>query len=184
MEFSELIKAINSGDQHKTSQLFEEIRPYLERFLMLEMGADATNAEEYSQVACVQVFEAIKKGKVENPKKLKTYLISTCRNAYLKNQTRKKEHPDDNLDQKVTSAPQQIQNLIEEEKMELLKSCMEKLPKKDKDFIEYLFQHIESETKQLARHFNMTLNNVWVKKHRIINKLKECVNSFNNNKKL
>ena len=184
MEFSELIKAINSGDQEKTSQLFEEIRPYLERFLMLEMGADATNAEEYSQVACVQVFEAIKKGKVENPQKLKTYLISTCRNAYLKTQTRKKEHPDNTLDHKITSDPQQLENLIEEEKMELLKKCMEKLPEKDKDFIDYLFQNIESETKQLARHFKMTLNNVWVRKHRIINKLKECINSSGYNKKL
>lgn len=184
MDFSELIEAINNGDQEKISSLFEEIRKYLERYLMFEMGADHSNAEEYSQVACIQVFEAIKEGKIENPKKLKTYLISTCRNAYLKTKTRNKEHPDYNLDNKFSSSPQQIEALVEEEKMELLRNCMNKLPEKEKAFIDYVFQNIESETDHLAQRFNITHNNVWVKKHRIINKLKECVNGLNNNENL
>lgn len=184
MDFSELIVAINNGEQEKTSILFKEIRYYLQRYLMLEMGTDHSTAEEYSQIASIQVFEAIKEGKVKNPDKLKTYLINTCRNAYLKTLKRNKEHPDYNLDNKVSTAPKQIEALIEDEKMELLKSCMNKLPEKDRVFIDYVFQNIESETEQLAQHFNMTHNNVWVKKHRIINKLKDCVNGLNKNKKL
>lgn len=178
MDFSELIEAINQGNRKKTDEMFANIRGYLIRYLVAEFGATTDHAEEYSQEACAHVYEAIQLGKVQEPQKLKYYFISTCRNCYLKRVTRNKEHPDHELEQKMSSAPKQIDALIDEEQMSLLKICLKKLSEAQRTFIDYLFQHTDAETDHIADHFNLSHSNVWVKKHRIINKLKECIHEL------
>lgn len=174
MEYSELVTAIKENDSSKVDRLLSEIHPRLIRFLRISMGASKSDAEDCVQESILYALKAIKEDRLRDPDRIFSYLLTTCRNNYLKLNEQRKEPTYNELPEDQYHEPGQLQNLLNEEQMKLLEQCMDELKEEYRDFMEYWFEKPGSHAERVADHFDISVNNVWTRKHRIIKKLNDC----------
>ncbi|HKL16576.1 MAG TPA: sigma-70 family RNA polymerase sigma factor [Balneolaceae bacterium] len=175
MDYSGLVNAVKNGDQLTASRLCSEATPILKRYLRKKCGADSTDADDAIQRMFEYVINKILEDDFENPRGLLSYMLKTSRHNYIKI-AREKNRPDiENLASEPFHEPVQIWELIDEEKQNILKYCTEKLRKGYREFINYFFSFPNASAEDVADHFDISVNNAWTRKHRVINKLNECV---------
>jgi RNA polymerase sigma factor (sigma-70 family) len=175
MDYSGLVTAVKTGDQLTASRLCSEATPILKRYLRKKCGADPTDADDAIQRMFEYVINKILADEFDNPQGLLAYMLKACRHNYIK-LAREKNRPDiENLANQPFHEPVQIWELVNEEKQEILKYCTEKLRKGYKEFINYFFSFPNASAEDVADHFDISINNAWTRKHRVINKLNECV---------
>lgn len=175
VDFSELVDALQMGDAQKADQLLKEIMPRLEDYLKVVMGADRNDAQECAQLACIEVVERIKKDKIKQPKYIFKYLIFSTRNQYLHHVKRENRYVSDpDGDYSFVEPAQQIESLVEEERIEILKQCIEDLRHDNQEFILYVMNNPDKTTTELSKHFKMSYAYVRTKKSRLVNKLHHC----------
>lgn len=75
------------------------------------------------------------------------------------------------------SEANQLWALVNEEEQEILKICLQELREGYREFISYWFSFPNASTEDVAEYFEISVNNAWIRKHRVINKLKKCVES-------
>jgi len=175
MDYSGLVTAVKNGDQLTASRLCSEATPILRRYLHKKCGADPTDADDAIQRMFEYVITKILEDDFENPRGLLSYMLKACRHNYIKI-AREKNQPDiENLANEPFNEPIQIWELVDEEKQNILKYCTEKLRKGYREFINYFFSFPNASAEDVADHFDISVNNAWTRKHRVINKLNECV---------
>ncbi|HLR32948.1 MAG TPA: sigma-70 family RNA polymerase sigma factor [Fodinibius sp.] len=174
MDYSELVTALEEGDTRKVNTIIAAIRPRLLAFLKVHMNASEEEAKDISQDALLAAIEVIRKGRLNNPDRVVSYILSICRNAYLKHQKKQRTTSFEEADIQQYHAPRQLQSMLEDEQKQLLQLCLEQLAEKHQQFIQYWFDHPDAQTRKVADHFNITLSNAWTRKHRLIKKLNEC----------
>lgn len=177
MDYSELVKAIQTGDSRTADRLCAEATPILKKYLVSKIGADPFDADDAVQKMFEYVIEKIQSGDIENPKGLLAYMLATCRHSYF-NIVRTRSRAGEVVSEEPVSIANQLLSLVDEEKQKILKKCIEKLRKNYRDFIEYWFSFPDSETEDIAEHFGISVSNTWIRKHRIVKKLSDCVNKF------
>lgn len=173
MDYSELVTALQENDSSKVNELIEAFTPRLMAFLRVHMNADHADAQDCVQETLLITVETIQEDKLRDPKQITAFMLSTCRNTYLKMQAKNREYAYENLPERHYAATQ-LEYLLEEERGRLLQWCLEQLNKKYQDFIQYWFDHPDEQAVTVAEHFDITVNNAWTRKHRIIKKLNEC----------
>lgn len=174
MEYSDLAKAIRENDSSRVNELMIKLVPRLKRFLRVHMNASKADAEDCAQETILQCIEVIKEDKLRDTEKVLSYITTSCRNNYLKMKDKyKEEHfeevPDDN-----NSPADQLMNLLDKERKNILKWCLKQLKEEYQAFMKYLFKYPAAEAEKVAEYFNLSVSNTWTRKHRIINKLNEC----------
>lgn len=174
MDYSTFLKAYHSHDRQSLNEFITALRPRLIRFLEIHMGASKADAEDCVQQALLSLLRVIKKGAIKKPEKLHTYMLSTCRNIYLNKKKKISEQLFDELPSQHLQHPDQLKRLIENERLEIVEQCIEKLNSDYRLFITFWFNHPTYKAKSIANHFNLSLSSVWTRKHRIIKQLKEC----------
>lgn len=174
MDYSELVTALNEDNTRKVNKLITAIRPRLLAFLRIHMNASEDDAKDISQEALLTAIEVIKEGRLHNPDQVVKYIISICRNAYLKTQKQQQTTSLDEAFDQQKRAPRQLQSLLDQEQKRLLRWCLKQLAEKHQRFIQYWFDHPDASTQKVADHFSISLNNTWTRKHRLIRKLNEC----------
>lgn len=173
MDYSELVTALREGDSSKVNELIEAFTPRLMAFLRVHMNADRADAQDCAQEALLITIETIRADKLRNPEQVTSFILSTCRNTYLKMEEKKQEYVYDRLPEQHYDAPQ-LQSMLNEERERLLQWCLRQLKKTHREFMQYWFDHPDENAENVAEHFNITVNNAWTRKHRIIKKLNEC----------
>ena len=68
----------------------------------------------------------------------------------------------------------QIQSLIDDERMAILESCMEQLDPDDRKLISYMLANPDATTKQISGKFGLSGANVRTKKSRLTHRLHHC----------
>lgn len=175
MDYSGLVTAVKNGDQLTASRLCSDATPILKRYLRKKCGADPSDADDAIQRMFEYIITKILADEIENPQGLLSYMLKTCRHNYIKI-AREKNRPDiENLVNQPFDEPVQIWDLVNEEKQEILKYCTEKLRDGYKEFINYFFSFPNASAKDVADHFDISISNAWTRKHRVINKLNDCV---------
>ncbi len=174
MDYSALVTAIMNGDEATANRLCEEATPILRKYLIARMGASKEDAEDCVQIMFEYVIEKIKRNEFSNPKGLLSYMLTACRHNYLKiaNLT-----PNDSLSELNDPVVEsdQLRKLLNEDKLKTLKYCIEQLNREYRDLAGYLLKRPNAETEDIARDFNITINNAWIRKHRLIKRLRECI---------
>ncbi len=173
MNYSELVTALQENDSSKINELIEAFIPRLMAFLRVHLNADYADAQDCAQETLLITIETIQEDKLRKPEKVTAFMLSTCRNTYLKMQGKNREYVNENLPEQHYAAPQ-LQSLLDEERGRLLRWCLKQLNKKYQEFIRYWFDHPDEAAITVAEHFNISVNNAWTRKHRIIKKLNEC----------
>ncbi|MGF1669108.1 MAG: RNA polymerase sigma factor [Balneolaceae bacterium] len=174
MDYSALVQAIKTGDEATANQLCEEATPILRRYLMIRMGAQTQDAEDCVQYMFEYVIGKIQNDDFNNPSGLLAYMLTTCRHAYMRMvNERNMEIANEVNDPSIES--DQIWSLIDEEKQQVLSYCLKKLNSNYSSMAEYLLEHPNAKTEDLADFFNISYNNAWTRKHRAINSLRNCI---------
>ena len=174
MDYANLVSAIQENNTQETNEIIEALRPRLIAFLRIHMNASPSDAEDCAQDSLLTSLEVIKEDRLNNPDQVVSYILSICRNNYLKMQKKKRPEATDEIPNEHQQAPTQLQSLLDEEQERLLEWCLNQLKEKYQKFMQYWFDHPDSHAKKVAEHFDISVNNVWTRKHRLIQKLNDC----------
>lgn len=172
-----MVNAIREGDQETANRLISDATPILIRMLKVRMNASHEDAEDAVQMMFLYVVKAIKEGRIDNPSGLLSYMVVTCRHSYLKKQEGfRPELLDEQVSEPVQQASQ-LSRLIDQEKKKIYSECIESLKNQYKEFYSYWIRHPDSSASDIAKHFGISVNNAWTRKHRIMKTLQKCVES-------
>ena len=174
MDYSELVEALNRGDKKKADKILKHMLPRLVKYLQIRMGASKSDAEDCVQYSMERALEVLQNDKLKNADHVFSYLISTCRNNYLKSLEKRREVNYDEIPETEFNNPNQIRSLLDKERTRILEECLDELKKMYRDFIEYWFKYPDSDADVVADHFDISVNNVWTRKHRVLKKLNKC----------
>lgn len=174
MEYSELAKAIRENDSSRVNEMMQQLVPRLKRFLSIHMNASRADAEDCAQETILQCIEIIKQDKLRDTDKVLSYIMTSCRNNYLKMKEKMKEEHFEEVPDHNYSSAEQLLNLLDKEKKRILEWCLSQLKKDYQAFMRYWFRNPGAEAEKVAEQFDLSVSNTWTRKHRIINKLNEC----------
>ncbi len=174
MDYSELVSALKENNTKKTNNLVKAIRPRLVAFLRIHMNASQSDAEDIAQEALLITIESIRNDKVKNPDQVVKYMISVCRNAYLKEQQNRRQVSFEKVSDLHQHKPGQLQSLLDKEQENLLQWCLNQLKDEYQKYMQFWFDNPDIHTQKVADHFDISLSNAWTRKHRLIKKLSEC----------
>ena len=180
MKYSELIEAIDQNDRSKANKILAEITTHLKRYLKIHMNANRQDAEDCVQQTLIKSLDAIEKGKIRDKDRILSFMITTTRNTYLNHLQKHDKNAFDEISEDYTQQPRQLLALLDEERKKILQWCIKQLSDRYRKFIEFWFEHPDSNAKAVATHFDTTTGNVWTHKHRIVKKLSECCRKKNN----
>lgn len=175
VDYSDLVEALQEGDESKARKLINEIIPRLEDYLCVVMNAKRNAAKECVQQAFLDVFEQIRKDKIKESKYIFSYFIKSCRHEYLRYS--KREHKFNYEEEALNNLyepEEQFQNLLDKERQRILKECLEELQEKSRTFIEYFIDKPDTTTEEAKEEFGLTGANVRTRKSRILGRLHHC----------
>jgi|GEM_PF-328991 len=175
MDYSGLVKAIQDGDDITANKLCSEAIPIFRKYLVKKFAADLNDADDAIQRMFEYIILKIQNDEIENPHGLLQYMLKACSHNYIKSAQEKNSPISQDLNFEPSSKPNQIWGLVNEDQQQLLKYCVEKLRKGYQEFFSFCFSHPGATTEDIADHFEISTNNAWTRKHRVINKIAECV---------
>lgn len=174
MDYSALVKAVQDGDDITANRLFAQALPILKRYLIATFNASPEDAEDAVQRMFEYVIPKIRRNEINNPGGLLSYMLTGVKHAYLKD-VRDFDIGDlDELDEEPEVEASQVWNLINEERLSILKYCIETLKGHYRTMIDFIFDHPSATTGDIAEHFDISENNAWTRKHRVIKQLSDC----------
>jgi len=174
MDYSALVSAIQTGDVHTANKLCNEATPILRRYLMVRMGASKEDAEDCVQLMFEYIIERIKNNEFHNPPALLSYMLTTCRHNYIRMINENNNEIINEINDPSVGSDQ-IWKLIDEEKQRVLTYCIKKMNYNYRTLADFLLIHPNAETQDIADYFNISTNNAWTRKHRVIKWLSDCI---------
>ncbi|MEQ9310070.1 MAG: sigma-70 family RNA polymerase sigma factor [Balneolaceae bacterium] len=175
VDYSELVDALQQGDEFKSGELINEIMPRLEDYLVVVMSAERNAAKECVQQAFLDVFEQVRRDKIKESKYIFSYLIKSCRHEYLRYAKREHKFKYEEEALNVLYEPEeQLQNLLDKERQRILEECLNELKAKSKKFIEYFIDKPDATTEEATDEFGLSSANVRTRKSRILSRLHHC----------
>ena len=167
-----LIEAIQNGDTKAYTQLVNRYKD-LVFTLAIRMLKHKEEAEEVAQDTFIKVFKSLDKFKGDS--KFSTWIYKVTYNTCLDRIKKNKKHYNDvPIDEftfnKLDSIDNALDNMINEEKSVLIKSCINKLPK-DSSALLTLFYFEELSLEEISKIINSEANTVKVKLFRARKKL-------------
>ncbi len=167
-----LINAINNGDTKAYAQLVDRYKD-LVYTLALRMLKNKEEAEEVAQDTFIKVFRSLHKFKGES--KFSTWIYKVAYNTCLDTIKKNKKHLnnvaiDEYTFNKLDTIDNALDNIINEEKRDLIKKCINKLPE-DSSALLTLFYFEELSLEEISKIINVEANTVKVKLFRARKKL-------------
>lgn len=178
MDYSALVTSIKNGDQKTANKLCAEATPILKKYVISRTGCTMTDADDAVQKMFEYIIHKILNDEIENPKGLLAYMLKTSKHMYYKMVKKQRLEQTYNIAQDNSHHPNQLWNLIDKEKQQLLTDCIDQLRLGYRDFITHWFAFPDANTEDIADHFDISVNNAWTRKHRIVKKLNECVGRY------
>lgn len=174
MEYSDLVQAIQENDSSRVDDLMKSLYPRLIHFLRIHMNASGPDAEDCAQESLLTCLEMIEKNNLKKPERVLTYLLKICRNNYLDMSKPTREQAYEEIPEGQYHRPGQLVHLLDKEKNQILKWCLDQLESEYRKFMEFWFQHPGFGAEAVADHFGISVSNAWTRKHRLIKQLNQC----------
>lgn len=175
MDYSDLVSSIQDGDDKTANKLCSEATPIIKKYLISNTGSSPEDADDAIQKMFEYIIKKIRQDDIDNPSGLLLYMLTTSRHCYYKILKKRDKQLAEDLKNEPGREATQMWEIVDKEKQEILKRCLTKLKKSYLEFITYLFNYPDAETEDIAEYFNISTNNAWTRKHRIIKKLTKCV---------
>jgi RNA polymerase sigma factor (sigma-70 family) len=167
--------AVITHNEALIARTTNELRSNLIMFLRASMKASINDAEDAIQNVFMYTINNIRSGNIEDAQRIGAYMVKAAKNQFL-SMLRKGEL--ESLDENpayVASLNEQIEVLVEEEKLEALRDCVDELDDNNRSFMRFWLLKPDEKAEVIANYFKMSVNNVFTKKHRLIKILRDCV---------
>ncbi|MDZ7659083.1 hypothetical protein [Fodinibius sp.] len=105
MDYANLVSAVQENNTQEANKIIEALRPRLIAFLRIHMNANRSDAEDCAQDSLLTSLEVIKEDRVNNPDQVVSYILSICRNNYLKMQKKKRPEATDEIPDESPTGP-------------------------------------------------------------------------------
>ncbi|MCA0132063.1 RNA polymerase sigma factor [Winogradskyella alexanderae] len=175
----QLIESIKNGETKAFSILVDRYKD-LVYTLSLRMLKNKEEAEEVAQDTFIKVYKSLDKFKGDS--KLSTWIYRVAYNACLDTIKRNKKRINDvAIDEisfnKLDYIDNALENLIKQERSQLIKECIDKLPE-DSSALLTLFYFEEFSLEEISKIVNIETNTVKVKLFRARKKLAIILESY------
>ncbi|MDX1636981.1 MAG: sigma-70 family RNA polymerase sigma factor [Balneolaceae bacterium] len=174
MDYSKLVQALQEGDDLTVNRILKDMIPRLRRYLEIHMGASRSDAEDSVQHSLELVLDALREGRLEDESHVYSYLLTTCKNNYLRITQEKREYNYDRVPSTHFNEPLQEKQLLDRERKRILEICLEELEEMYRKFIKYWLENPDYHAEMVAEHFDISVSNAWIRKHRVIKMLNYC----------
>jgi RNA polymerase sigma factor (sigma-70 family) len=172
VDYSSLVYDLQLRQSEQSNRALKEMMPKLVDYLRVTMGADSNTAMECVQQAFLNVYERILEDKIRDPKSILSYFMQASRNEFINMKNKQKKFSDYSVSSFGMIEPaMQIEELIEEERMDALQICIDSLDEDSKEFINFFLDNPGIGSREVARLFNLSEANVRTKKSRLIKQL-------------
>ncbi len=178
MDYSALVKAVQEGDNVTANRLCSEAFPILRRYLIATLNATPEDAEDAVQRMFEYVIPKIRRSEFANPGGLLSYMLTASKHAYLKDVRDFDVGDLDELNEEPEVEASQVWNLINQERLTILEICIETLKGHYRTMVDFIFDHPSATTLDIAEHFDISENNAWIRKHRVIRQLSDCAEKY------
>lgn len=175
MDYSELVEAINDEDMKTANRLCGDILPILKKYLIATVGAKPEDAEDAVQRMFEYVIPKIQNNEIKSPSGLLAYMLTATRHSYFKIIKEYGSHKFELIDESLVAEPEQTWGLLDNDQETILKQCIKELKGNYKKLIRFLFDYPNADSEDIAEFFEISVSNAWIRKHRMIQKLNECV---------
>ncbi|WP_283635826.1 RNA polymerase sigma factor [Aquaticitalea lipolytica] len=167
-----IINQIIAGDSNAFSVLVDRYKD-LVFTLSLKMLKNREEAEEVAQDTFIKVFKSLSKFKGDS--KFSTWIYKVTYNSCLDRLKKNKKEQlkvaiDEYTEHQVKTIDNALENMVEEERQQAIKACLELLPPDD-SFLLTLYYFEEQSLDEIAKVVGLTANNVKVKLFRSRKKL-------------
>jgi RNA polymerase sigma-70 factor, ECF subfamily len=170
---AELVQQIGSGsDREAEAELFRRMAPRI-RLYGLRHLRDGYAADDLAQQVLITVLEALRAGRLRDPKKLTSFVLGTCRMTVL-NLRRGAERKERLLEQYGADLPVAAQAPMPQLDHDLLQRCMQDLNERERTVVVMTF-YDEQTGADVAGFLGISEANVRVIRHRAIHQLRECM---------
>ena len=176
-DYSSLIDAILRDDREAVEDLSADLIRRIILYLKIRMGAPDSIAEECAYQAFSDVFEMIRNDRISDRKSIFKYFLTASRNEYLRfKKIEQRTDLDPSYSENFLPEPaQQLQKLIDEERQNLLKKCIQKLSEENRRFILTFFSSSSINLLEVSKKFNFSYAKTRTLKTRIMQELQKCV---------
>lgn len=178
MDYSELVYAVKKNDMRTANRMCAEAIPILKKYLIAKVDATPEDAEDAVQKMFEYVIPKIQKDEINSPSGLLSYMLSGARHSYYKIVRDFDLDKYGQMENELVSEAKQVWNLVNKDRESILSKCIEKLKGHYRELITFMFDHPEAEANEIAEYFDISLNNAWTRKHRVIQQLQDCVQEY------
>lgn len=178
MDYSELVYAVKKGDMQTANRMCADAIPILKKYLISNVNATPEDAEDAVQKMFEYVIPKIQNDEIKSPSGLLSYMLSGARHSYYKIVRDFDLDKYAEMEEELSSEADQVWNLVSKEQEAILSKCIEKLTGHYQDMISFLFEHPDADSYDIAEFFEISLNNAWIRKHRVIKQLQDCVQQY------
>lgn len=179
MDYSELVEALQSNDSKSVNQICEKSLIILKKYLIARMGASPENAEDAVQQMFEYLIPKIREDVIDNPGGLAKYMMKAARHTYLNLLRDYNLNEYEELAEEPGVDETQIWNLVNDDRKQILRYCIDKLKNHYRALVEFLFKYPEADAKDVAEKFDISVNNAWQRRHRVIKHLSSCAEEYN-----
>lgn len=175
MDYKKFVSAIKNGSEKEIDQLYVKIFEILTAYLRTVMRANKPDAEDCAQHAFLNTVEQIQNNAIREPGCVYLYMLRSAKNRYLRlSYENKRSNYQDDMES-FARVEEDVDLLVTKEEEKALEDCMKKLSRESLEYIQYWLDHPNTPADEVARYFGISINNVWIRKHRIVKKLSECI---------
>lgn len=178
MDYSELVYAVKKNDMQTANKLCAQAIPILKKYLISKVNATPEDAEDAVQKMFEYVIPKIQKDEIKSPSGLLSYMLSGARHSYYKIVRDFDLDKYNEIEEQLVSEADQVWNLIDRDRKKILLKCIEQLKGHYQKLITFLFDYPDADSNEIAEYFDISVNNAWTRKHRVIQQLNECVKQY------
>lgn len=178
MDYSELVEALQRNDEKSVNQICADSLIILKKYLIARMGATSEDAEDAVQQMFEYLIPKIRDDVIDNPGGLAKYMMKAARHTYLNLLRDYNLNEHEELAEEPSIEEKQMWNLVNEDRRQILKYCIDKLKNHYRDLVEFILKYPEADAKDVAEKFDISVNNAWQRKHRVIKHLSSCAEEY------
>lgn len=178
MDYSELVYAVKKDDMQTANKLCAQAIPILKKYLISKVNATPEDAEDAVQKMFEYVIPKIQNDEIKSPSGLLSYMLSGARHSYYKIVRDFDLDKYNEIEEQLVSEADQVWNLIDRDRKKILLKCIEQLKGHYQKLITFLFDYPDADSNEIAEYFDISVNNAWTRKHRVIQQLSECVKQY------
>lgn len=171
----EIVRAILQDDHPVLDAFTRAILPQIREYLSITVRSNAYLAEECAQQALFAMIDRVKSGHYDESTNVIGYLMISARNEFFK--TVKKEMREGGMvleEQYMTDPAEQYKRLVDQEREDILRKCMELLDAPNRAFIQYYLEQPDASYLTVSKLFKISPVLVRVRKSRLLARLHAC----------